>query len=100
MNNTEKSITVHDANMTVSGLLICALKCSNIQLNKEDILFDEEGRKWKVIDNDVKVRFVDSKRILKEYEEASIGFVKLEVINFNGLPKVGQLLQLLDKSGL
>ena len=69
-------------------------------MNKEDILFDEEGRKWKFIDNEVKVRFVDSKRILKEYEAASIGFVKLEGINVNGLPKVGQQLKLVDKSGL
>ena len=40
------------------------------------------------------------KRILKEYEAASIGFVKLEGINVNGLPKVGQQLKLVDKSGL
>jgi len=87
------SLSVHESFYTVSGCVFAALQFADDRVATGLIVSAEDGKQWKILDNDVKVGG-KVQAILDQKALEGIYLYELQPINHKIKPAVGQELSL------
>jgi hypothetical protein len=93
MNVSPTSLSVHDSFYTVSSRIFAALQFAGDRIATGVMVSAEDGKQWKILDNDVKVGG-KVQAILDQKVLDGIHLYELQAINHKIKPEVGQVLTL------
>ena len=86
---TAKTFLIIDSFYTVSGVVLTLLQCLSGKPSIDSILSDENGEKWRIVNNAVDVNGEQNRKILREKEKDMMFLFELEPIGHKSKPAKG-----------